>query len=49
MVLLSAAVPVHDVGGERSGEANHVEAQLRGCAESQARHDGEQGQVHPQP
>lgn len=39
----SAAVPVHDVGGESGGEAEHVEADLRGRAEGQAGHDGEQG------
>lgn len=47
--MLSAAVPVHDVGGESSGEAKHIEADLCGCAESQSGHNGEQGEVHPQP
>lgn len=47
--MLSAAVPVHDVGGESGGEAEHVEADLCGCAEGQAGHDREQGQVHPHP
>lgn len=46
--MVSAAVPVHDVGGEGGGEAEHVEADLRGCAEGQASHDGEQGHVYPQ-
>lgn len=41
-------MPVHDVGGERSGETEQVEAELCGRAESQARHDGEQREVHPQ-
>lgn len=43
-----AAVPVHDVGGESGREAEHVEADLCGCAEGQTGHDGEEGQVHPQ-
>lgn len=43
-----AAVPVHDVGGEGGGEAQHVEAELGGRAQGQAGHDGEEGQVHPQ-
>lgn len=47
--VLCAPVPVHDVGGESSGEAEHVEADLGGCAEAQAGHDWEQGQIHPQP
>ena len=47
--MLSAAVPVHDVGWEGSGEAKHVEADLSGCAESKAGHDREQGQVNPKP
>lgn len=41
-------LPVHDVGGERRGEAQRVEADLRGRAERQARHDREEGQIHPQ-
>lgn len=45
----SAAVPVHDVGGESGGEAEHVEADFRRCAEPQASHDREQGEVYPQP
>lgn len=45
----SAAVPVHDVGRESGGEAEHVEADLRGCAQGQADHDWEEGQVYPQP
>lgn len=42
------AVPVHDVGGESGGEAQHVKADLSGGAEGQAGHDGKQGQVYPQ-
>lgn len=49
IAVLSAAVPVHDVGGQSGWEAEHVEADLCGCAESQANHDREQGHVHPQP
>lgn len=45
--MTSGAVPVHDVGGERGGEAEHVETDLRGRAQSQAGHDREQRQVHP--
>lgn len=41
-------LPVHNVSGERCGEAEHVEADLRGGAERQAGHDGEEGQIHPQ-
>lgn len=47
--MLTAAVPVHDVSGERGREAEHVEADLCSRAEGQACHDGEQGEVHPQP
>lgn len=48
MCVCDAAVPVHDVGGEGGGEADHVEAELGGRAQRQASHDGEEGQVHPQ-
>lgn len=48
MCVCDAAVPVHDVGGEGGGEADHVEAELGGRAQRQAGHDGEEGQVHPQ-
>lgn len=47
-VPLVPQLPVHNVGGECRGEAERVEADLRGCAERQAGHDGEEGQIHPQ-
>ena len=40
--------PVHDVGGEGCGEAQHVEAELCGRTQCQAGHDGEQGEIYPQ-
>lgn len=45
----AGASPVHDVGGESCREAQDVEAEFSGRAQSQPSHHRDQGQIHQQP